>query len=174
MAALLEAKPLRGRLLEKRLLLAQKGLWRSMPRMYKDILSRCRVIFTVWSGTPRETVKEISGIDMSDPSVRLFNYRGHWTETDAKGNIVRENFDTYVLGIEDLGITTPDGHFHGMDDWKDFIVSIRRVEPDHKIYLTFQVTYTHVAVYLDKEEVFRSEFPTVTPYPLTVIAFPLP
>ena len=166
-------KLLKGKVPEKRLLLLQRQLWVTMPANYKDVLRRCRVVFTVWKGIPeRETVKEVK-LDIADPSVRLLTYRGYSAHKDETGAVVTEYFDTYVFGIEDLGITTPDGHRHDMDDWKDLIVSIRRAEPRHLIYLTFQVTYTDVIVYVDEEEVFRSEDAVATPRPLIVIRFPL-
>lgn len=169
-------KLLKGKVPESRLKLLQRQFWMTMPPSYKDILSRLRVEFTVWKGNPdKETVKEVR-LDIADPSVRLFTYQGYSAERDAEGNIVTEVFDIYVFGVEDLGITTPDGHRYGMDDWKDLIVSIRRIhnvltEPAHEITITFQVTYTSVVVYLDDEEVFRSEAGTAVP-PLKVISFP--
>lgn len=159
-------------------------LWRTAPPVFKDILNRCRVVFTVYPGTSMETIKEIPNIDPFTDDVRILNYTATYQEVDADGNLMSEQKEIYVLGLEDLGITLADGRTCGRDDWKELIVSIRYFTdyttdpPTEEIWLTFQVSYSRLVVYLDENEVFRStktsaDSVTATPAIITVLRFNL-
>ncbi|RLI80409.1 hypothetical protein DRP04_08255 [Archaeoglobales archaeon] len=125
----------------------------SIPTEYQQILNRYRVEFHVWEGAPEGFVKTVPRIDPNLADVKVLAYEPYSKTVDAEGNVVFEQFDIFTLGIEDLNVKDGMGRFHAGDDWKDFIVSIRRVKdyttspPSEAIWVSFQPSYSHAIVY---------------------------
>lgn len=119
-----------------------------MPSDLQNILNNYRIESTVYAGTPDERTVLVPEINPRHPNVTVLNYVPYAKEYDVEGNLTGEYRDVFVLGIEDLGIKDsvefrPDQK----DDWKDWIVSIRRVPTFNEVWVTFQVSYSNFKVY---------------------------
>jgi len=139
-----------------------------IPADMQQILDSFSVEVRVYEGTVYERIYTIPHINPKNPQVRIFNY----TPKDV-GVTGIEQRDIFTLGIEDLGIFS-DGteHPEERDDWKEFIVSIRRCITTNEIHVTFQTSYSHAII---RDASGNIVYDTLTsPERRILIAFPAP
>ena len=144
----------------------------SIPADLQQILDQFSVEVLVWEGTPNERHYTIPQINPKYGQVRIFNYV---PKSIGQGDALHESYesrDCFVLGIEDLGIFS-DGteHPEERDDWKDFIVSIRRSITTNEIWVTFQASYSHAII---RDAAGNIVYDTLTSPRLIALVFPVP
>lgn len=138
-----------------------------IPADLQQILDQFSVEVRVYEGTANERIYIIPQINPKSSHVKIFHYTPK--EVDLLGNEYR---DVFTIGIEDLGIFS-DGteHPEEMDDWKDFIVSIRRGITTNEIHVTFQISYSHAII---RDATGNIVYDTLTsPERLKVLTFPV-
>jgi hypothetical protein len=115
----------------------------SIPADMQQILDGFSVEVRVYEGTANQRIYTVPQINPKYSQVRILNYTSRAKEPTAG----LEERDIFTLGIEDLGIWT-DGteHPEERDDWKEFIVSIRRVITTNEIWVSFQASFSHAIV----------------------------
>jgi len=143
-----------------------------IPADLQQILDQFSVEVHIYEGTINERHYTIPQINPKYGQVKILNYLPK-TAYDLVDSVPSGEYrDTFVLGIEDLGIF-PDGteHPEERDDWKDFIVSIRRKITTNEILVTFQTSYSHAII---RDASGNIVYDTLTsPERLIVLAFPV-
>jgi hypothetical protein len=145
---------------------------KGLPDDLQSILNGFSVEVILWEGTPQERHVYIPEVNPAHPEVRVLNYVASSSWINEATGETGDYRDTYVLGVEDYGLESK-----YWDDWKDFIVSIRRVYHAgvyDEDWVTFQISYSHVIV-RDKAGKVVYDTKTIGPTtPLLVIVFRKP
>jgi len=138
-----------------------------IPADMQQILDQFSVEVRVWEGTANERIYTIPQINPKNSQVRILNYVPKSVDQGGEAR------DCFVLGIEDLGVFS-DGTEkpEERDDWKDFIVSIRRwiTTTTNEIHVTFQASYSHAII---RDAAGNIVYDTLTSPRLIALIFPV-
>ena len=143
-----------------------------IPADLQQILDQFSVEVFVYEGTTNERHYRIPQINPKYDSVKILNYTPKCVDLIGPTSGY-EYRDIFTLGIEDLGILPDETeHPEERDDWKDFIVSIRRSITTNEILVTFQTSYGHAIIRDASDNIV---YDTLTsPERLTVLMFSVP